>query len=255
MLNIVRVERREYAYWKTDILNVYKTPIYFQGGYCRMTAHYGAHEMMEIHEVLSAEIDGINTLQLYRPFVKDPQLRQMLDHQLQFMTNAYNNLVQMVHANGAGQAVPYRTARQFTPAYGLDNPAPQSPNMSAQQMDDRDVASGMLCIHKNGAMKQLMGALETANPNLRRALQQGAMNCAEQAYEVWQYMNEKGYYQVPTMKEMTTNTMMNVYQTAGGAPMAAGTQQSSMGMGTQQPSMNTPSSFGQAAPASPSRYQ
>jgi spore coat protein CotF len=223
-----------------------------------MTAQYGAHEMMEIHEVLTAEIDGINTMQLYRQFVRDPQLRQMLDHQLQFMMNAYNNLVQLVQAHGAGQAVPYRSVRQFTPMYGLDHPDPQSPNASPQQMDDRDVASGMLGIHKNGAMKQMLGALECADPNLRRALQQGAMNCAEQAYEVWQYMNEKGYYQVPTMKEMTTDTMLNVYQPAGSTPMGMGTGQPSVGMGTEQPPMGMESpqhTLGKAATAALSHYQ
>jgi spore coat protein CotF len=44
-------------------------------------------------------------------------------------------------------------------------------------------------------------------------LQQGAINCSEMAYETWQYMNQKGYYQVPTMKEQTTQTMMNAYTT------------------------------------------
>ena len=46
-------------------------------------------------------------------------------------------------------------------------------------------------------------------------MQQGAINCAEQAYEIWQYMNEQGYYQVPTMKDVTTQTMSNIYQPAG----------------------------------------
>lgn len=180
-----------------------------------MTAQYGAHEMMEIHEILTTGIDGINNMQLYRPHAQDPQLQQMLDHQLQFMMNEYNTLVQMVQSQGAGQAVPYRAPKNFSPTYGLDHPAPQSPNTSLNQMDDRDVAFGLLCVHKTGAKRKMTGALECANPMLRSALQQGAINCSEQAYEVWQFMNQKGYYQVPTMKEITTNTVMNSYQAAG----------------------------------------
>lgn len=42
---------------------------------------------------------------------------------------------------------------------------------------------------------------------------QGANNCAEQAYEVWQYMNAQGYYHVPTMKEMTTQTTISSHAT------------------------------------------
>lgn len=172
---------------------------------------------MEIHEVLTDAIDGINQFQLYRPHARDPQLVQMLDRQLQFISNEYNALVNMVQQHGAGQAVPYRAPKQFQPVYGLDHPAPMAPNTSAQQMDDRDVASGMLGCHKASAWMKMVAALECGNPELRRALQQGAINCAEMAYEVWQYMNDRGYYQVPTMKEITTNTVVNMYQPA--APM------------------------------------
>lgn len=176
-----------------------------------MAAHFGAHEVMEVHEVLSTSIEGINLFHLYRPYVKNQQLRQVLDRQILFMTNEYNNLVQLVEQQGAGQAVPYRTMKNFAPTYGLDNPATNSPNTSANQMDDRDVASGMLLFHKSSAVQKMNSALECADPQLRSAIQQGAINCSEEAYEIWQFMNQNGYYQVPTMKEMTTNTFINSY--------------------------------------------
>ncbi|MFC5650947.1 spore coat protein [Paenibacillus solisilvae] len=180
-----------------------------------MAAHLGAHETMEVHEILTCAIDGINQFQLYRPFVKDQELLQMLDHQLQFMMNEYNGMVQTINMQGQGQAVPYRSPKNLQPTYGLDHPAAQSPNLSMNQMDDRDVASGMLGSHKASATMKMIAALECANPQLRHLMQQGAVNCSEQAYEVWQYMNQKGFYQVPTMKEQTTNTVLNTYQTAG----------------------------------------
>lgn len=177
-----------------------------------MAAHLGAHETMEVHEVLTSGINGINHFQLYRSFVKDPQLMQILDHQLQFMMNGYNQMVQTLTQQGKNNAVPYNFGNTGVPTYGLDHPAPQSPNASMNQLDDRDVVSSMLSCHKNSASKKMMAALECADPQLRRMMQQSAVNCAEQAYEVWQYMNQKGYYQVPTMKEETTNTILNSYQ-------------------------------------------
>lgn len=176
-----------------------------------MAAQYGAHETMEIHEVLTDAIDGINQFQLYRPHVSDPQLMQMLDHQLQFLVNEYNQLVQAVGNQGQGQAIPYRSLKNITPTYGLRQPGTHAPNTSPDQMDDRDVSSGMLGCHKASASLKMIASLECADPQIRRIIQQGAVNCAEQAYEVWQYMNQKGYYQVPTMKEMTTNTMINTF--------------------------------------------
>ncbi|MGB9660728.1 MAG: spore coat protein [Moorellaceae bacterium] len=184
-----------------------------------MTAHYGAHEVMELHEVLSDTIDGINQFQLYRPYAKDPQLRSILDKQIQFMTQEYNNMVQAVNRRGISHAVPYRGPRMARPVYGLNNPETQTPNTSLNDMDDRDVASGMLGCHKASAAFRMMASLECADLELRRMLQQGALNCAEQAYEVWQYMNQKGYYQVPTLKEVTTNTMINTYAPANTGEM------------------------------------
>lgn len=179
---------------------------------------------MEIHEVLTDTVDGINQFQLYRQHVQDPQLRGILDNQLQFMTQEYNNLVQSLSQRGMAQAVPFRGPKNVSPTYGLNNPGKQAPNMSANEMDDRDVASGMLGCHKASATQRMHAALECADPQLRRVIQQGAMNCSEQAYEVWQYMNSKGYYQVPTMKDMTTQTMLGMYnpsgnQMGGGQPM------------------------------------
>lgn len=189
-----------------------------------MAAHLGAHETMELHEVLTSAINEINHFQLYRSMARDPQLMSMLDRHLQFMTNEYNQMVQTLHQQGNTHAVPYRAATNKAPIYGLDNPAPQSPNMSINQWDDRDIASSMLSCHKNSASKKMLATLECAEPQLRRMMQQGAVNCAEQAYEVWQFMNQMGYYQVPTMKEQTTNTVLQSYQTSTNTMNPSGIQ-------------------------------
>lgn len=178
-------------------------------------AHLGAHEVMEIHEVLSNTINCINTFQLYRPHVQDQQLATILDNQLRFAVQEYDNMVAVLNHRGAGQAVPYRPVnRSLTPMYGLRNPAPASPNASANAIDDRDVASAVLGCHKASATLRMHAALECADPELRRMLMQGANNCAEQAYEVFQWMNQKGYYQVPTLQVNTTQTMTTMYQPA-----------------------------------------
>ena len=198
-----------------------------------MAAQYGAHEVMELHEVLTDTIDGINQFELYRPYAKDPQLQTIIDRHIQFMVQEYNNLVSALNQQGIGMSgTGYRTPRTnagMSPTYGLNNPAPQTPNTSPQEMNDQDVASGMLGCHKASAMMRMIAAQEIANPQLRRMVQQCAVNSSEMAYETFQYMNQKGYYQVPTMKEMTTNTVLNTYQPAQmpltGQPQAPTQQQ------------------------------
>ncbi|WP_458412842.1 spore coat protein [Schinkia sp. CFF1] len=185
----------------------------------------GAHELMEIHEVLCNAIDGINQFQLYQPHCQDSQLQNILQNQVSFMINEYNQLVSLLSnktnvgnmgAVRTSMNTNMRTNTNFSPTYGLRNPSPNQPNTSMQQMDDRDVASGMLGCHKASATMKMHAALECADPQIRSTFIQGAKNCADQAYEVWQYMNSKGYYQVPTLKEMTTQTYSSVYQPATG---------------------------------------
>ncbi|GAB6181921.1 spore coat protein [Desulfotomaculum defluvii] len=176
-----------------------------------MTAQYGAHEVMELHEVLTDVIDGINQFELYRPHVTDQNLSLIMDRQINFMTQEYNDMVQALTQKGMTQARQYNAPITSQPVYGLDNPKTQSPNTSYKRLDNRDVASGMLGCLKSSAILKSMASLECADLNLRRMVQQGSINCSEMAYEIWQYMNQNGYYQVPTMKQMTTDTMISTY--------------------------------------------
>lgn len=193
--------------------------------------NYGAHEVLEVHEVLTNAIVGINSMQLYRPHCQDQQLRSILDNQLRFMVNEYNtlvNTVNMVNVNRVGTTTgsTYHTINQATPVYGLDNPTAEAPNTGVNQMNDRDVAAGVLSCHKASATIKMHAALECADQQLRSMMIQSARNCADLAYEVWTYMNQKGYYQVPTLKQTTMNTFINQYQPASAGMMMNTTNQS-----------------------------
>ena len=178
-----------------------------------MNQQLGAHELMEIHEVLCDTIDGINQFQLYQPHCQDPQLQNILQNQINFMTNEYNSMVNMLgNATASGNIRTMQAKLNVSPTYGLNNPAPNQPNTSMNQMNDRDVASGMLGCAKSSAVLRMHAALECADPQIRNSIVQGAKNCSDQAYEIWQYMNEKGYYQVPTLKDTTAQTFASMYQ-------------------------------------------
>ncbi len=179
-----------------------------------MMDKYGAHEVLEMHEVLSEAINTINNSQLYRQHVTDGQLAHMMDHQLDFIHQEYSLLVEALNGQGRQDAIPYRAPRMLQPQYGLRQPGPYAPNTSADQLDDQDIAWAILSMHKASAARKMMAALECADPDLRRILQQSAINCAEMAYEVWQYMNQNGYYQVPTMKDVTTQHLIGAFQQA-----------------------------------------
>jgi spore coat protein CotF len=197
----------------------------------------GAHEVMEVHEVLNNEINAINQVQLLSSHITNSQLRTMVNNQFQFMVNEYNNLVQAVsqrtNQNVTGQqslgqpsggqtASTYRSQGNFRPTYGLDNPSNMSPASSVAQLSDQECAGILLGLHKASASMKIVASLECADPHIRRMILQGAVNCSELAYEVWQFMNQQGYYQVPTLKQTTTDTFVNSYTAANNMNMNSG---------------------------------
>ncbi|MDQ0227434.1 spore coat protein [Metabacillus niabensis] len=174
----------------------------------------GAHEILDCHEVLMCTINGINQFQLFQQYCQDQELKNILQNQLSFMTSEYNTILQAVQQKAnIGQLPSVKANMNFTPSYGIkQGGVPEIPNASVNHMNDRDVSSCMLGLHKSSAVMKMQAALECTDSGLREMMIQSAKNCADQAYEVWSYMNKNGYYQVPTFDQTTTNAIMNSYQ-------------------------------------------
>lgn len=189
-----------------------------------MQHQLGAHEVMEAHEVLTDTIDGINQFMLYRPHVRDQQLHQILDRQINFMEQEYQNLVSMLSQQKGVSVEPYNSRMNPNVKYGLRSPSPVMPHESTGQLTDRDVASGMLGCNKSSALLRMSAGLETADPQLRRSIIQCAVSSAEMAYETFSFMNQRGMYQVPTMPMRTENNFVGTYQTGNMTGQAMTTQ-------------------------------
>jgi len=176
---------------------------------------FGAHEIMEAHEVMTSTINGINTFELLRQYTNDPQLGQIIDRQVQFMKKEYNDMVSyLTHHRGVTPET-YHIRNEQPVNYGLRNPSPVSPHESAGRLNDRDIASIMLGKTKCGASIKIKAALECADSQLRHMLTRAAISCAEQSYEIFTYMNQKGMYQVPTMQQRTMSNFINTFQPTG----------------------------------------
>ncbi|MFZ5633863.1 MAG: spore coat protein [Bacillota bacterium] len=184
----------------------------------------GAHEVMEAHEVLTDTIDGINQFMLYRPHVRDQQLSRILDKQIGFMEQEYQNMVALLSQQRGVSAEPYHSRINPSVKYGLRNPSPVTPHESARELTDRDVASGMLGCAKSSAILRMSAGLECADPQFRRMIIQGSVSSAEMAYETFSFMNERGMYQVPTMPMRTESNFMGTYQTGNITGQAMTTQ-------------------------------
>ena len=89
------------------------------------------------------------------------------------------------------------TAPQYNSMQAGNMPYPTQQSSSASMLNDRSIAEGALHFHKYGADVTTKAALESSEPHIRTALTNMAGNCIEMSYEVYSYMSQRGWYQLP----------------------------------------------------------
>lgn len=178
-----------------------------------MSMNHGAHEVLDVHEVLSASIGALNMFVLLRPHVQDPELLNILDRQYAFMLDEYNITCECFKT-GQDPSHPTRKYKMQIgndSKYGLTPSQPKKPITSPNEINDGIISSFMLSQHKALATGKTAAALEATNPVVRRVLQDSIPNDIEMAYELSLYQNKKGYYQVPQLSQQDMQTMLNMY--------------------------------------------
>ncbi|WP_409295299.1 spore coat protein [Peribacillus sp. SCS-26] len=180
---------------------------------------FGAHETMEVHECLMEKVNMLNQFNFYLKQAESQELQDMIVRHQQAAIRSYNDLLAYTHDYSRFAPIPPNTnlsgISPGTIQYGVRDPRPLQPESSINQLRDRETASGMLLCHKNAAKNSMWASLETADPNLRKMLLNSAVNCSNQAYEVFLYMNQLGMYQVAEMNDDTAKTLLHSYVPTG----------------------------------------
>lgn len=182
--------------------------------------NHGAHEVLDVHEVLSGAVGTMNEYMMLRSHVKDQELRDILDRQYQFMQQEYNTTLDCFQS-GQDPAVPtqsYKMKQDNDFIYGLTPTQPKKPMQSTSEINDAFISGAMLGSMKSTASMKTMAALESTNPVVRRVLADSIPNCIEMAYELSIYQNKHHYYQVPQFPQQDMQQMMQSYAPATGAP-------------------------------------
>ncbi|TCN22625.1 spore coat protein [Mesobacillus foraminis] len=202
---------------------------------------FGAHETMEVHEILTEKLNMISHFNLYASQTKNPELRNMITRHQQEEIKSYDAIVAYTHDYTQFTPVPPNTSvNHVMPEdiqYGLNNPSMLAPETNAV-LNEYEVASAMLIAHKNGAMNGVRASLEIADPNLRQMLMNGAINCINQAYEVFLFMNQQGMYQIPQIKDHTAKTFLHSFQPVGESVKAQHSDQAGQKQGQGQSIMS-----------------
>ncbi|WP_433708764.1 spore coat protein [Paenibacillus illinoisensis] len=173
--------------------------------------NHGGHEMFDVHEVLAGAINTLNTYTLLSQHVQDPELRDILLRQKQFMSEEYNITLECFRT-GQDPSKPtqsYKMSQDNDFTYGMKPSQPQKPMLSATEICDQSISLSMLNALKSGAVMKTTAALESTNPVVRRVLADSLPNCIEMAYEISIYQNKNGFYQVPQLPQQDMQQMLN----------------------------------------------
>jgi spore coat protein CotF len=179
---------------------------------------FGAHETMEVHEMLNEKMNMINHFSLYVQEARDPQVRELAMRHLQAGMQRYDQIVAYTHDYSAAHGMdnPLGQFPRVQPEqiiYGLDNPGRVAP-MTQGGFTDQQILLAMLHFHKCSAANAMRASLEIADPNLRKMAIHCSLAANNHAYEIFLFMNRTGSYQVPTMHDRTAKTYLHAYQPA-----------------------------------------
>ncbi|MFZ5596773.1 MAG: spore coat protein [Bacillota bacterium] len=217
---------------------------------------FGMREAVEMYDILGDTACVIDHFSDYISHCQDPALRQILEKQQRHMLEEYNQKMNAVQSHGIDVAGIQRVQSEALPQQGMAAGVPgvqgntqfgmqqavagQSQYQAGRRaMNDRTIARGALLFHKCGANRATAAALESAEPHLRNLMAASARTCMDMAYEIFNYMVQRGFYQTPEVPVNFVNHMQGqgVQNYQGVQHTYAGVQQNYQGMQQAVPGM------------------
>ncbi|WP_368506037.1 spore coat protein [Alkalihalophilus sp. As8PL] len=178
------------------------------------TMSHGGHEVFDAHEILAGMINVMDQYMMFRSFMKDQELIDILDRQYQFLESQYNLAVDAFSTGSKPAAEStdvYKMTQSNDVVFGLTPSQPKKPNRSISEVKEAGLSAHMLGLLKTTSSTMAMTAVEMTNPVLRRIMADTVPNMIEMAYEVFLYQNKHGYYQVPQLKQQDMQMMTQAF--------------------------------------------
>ncbi|MFC0211164.1 spore coat protein [Paenibacillus chartarius] len=178
--------------------------------------NYAAHEFLETQEELRTKAANLELYGLLFAMAKDTHLKDILYNQQRRMLESYNYGVQLVQGRAASMLPHTPQLRIYEqPQTGMERQQMATqPNPNATELSDMTIATLALQIHKNGAVNAMRQTLECVDEHIRRYHATCANICQEMSYEIYQYMNYRGFYPTPQLANHTMWTMTQGIQQA-----------------------------------------
>jgi spore coat protein CotF len=183
--------------------------------------NHGGHEVLDLHETISSMISVLDQYMMFRVFVKDPELLDILDRQYYFLLDEYNITCECFSTGNkpSHSTTVYKMKQNNNVTYGLkQQDQPRTPMQSIDQISDKGISGHMLGLIKSSASILTIASLEVTNPVVRRVLADSVPNHIEMAYEIFLYQNKQQYYQVPQLSQQDMTQMTGSYSPFTGQP-------------------------------------
>ncbi|PZD96664.1 spore coat protein [Paenibacillus sambharensis] len=184
---------------------------------------WASHEFLATNELMRKITTDIELHALFASMTSDRDMQDMLYRHIQSMNSTLQRAVSVLQNRGMDMSrlSMYQPQAQYRPHTGFQDPhmipAPVMNMESPSRVNDITISTAILLTHKAGSVFGMMWATECVDPELRALHVMAANNCQQMAYEIWQLMNARGYYEVPSMPMNDIQQMSQTFQ-----PMAAG---------------------------------
>lgn len=172
---------------------------------------FGGHELLDADESIGALVGALEHYVLYGQHVQDQELMTIMQRQRGFLSQLYNTILETMKTgkDPAVKTQTYQMQQGNESIYGLKQSSPKTPIQSVNELNDECISDFLISHLKAVSSSFTLAALEATNPVLRRVFADSIPNTIEMAYEMYLYMNKKGYYQVARLDQQDMQIMMN----------------------------------------------
>lgn len=172
--------------------------------------HFAAHEFLETQEALRSKSAEIELFGVLIQMTTDSQLRDLLQNQQRRTMYDFQQGLSLLSGRGINMQQsqsPQMNVYQNIQIGIQQQPQPMTPNPTTSLMSDASIANHVLFLRKAGSVFSMVWASECADPQVRTFHVACGNTCQQMAYEIWQYLNARGYYQPAELSDKTMAVM------------------------------------------------
>lgn len=173
-----------------------------------------AHELYDLNELTLSCVNSITNMGYMVKHIQDPELLEIVKRHFPMHIRDYNMKVEFLNkVQGATKELPLIKEEQRLDDFQAEFPAapPVQPRTLVDNMNDREMATSYLLTLKRAGREYAWAAMEMVNPEIRSFCQTAFMMSCSHAYDVWQYMAQKGYYPQETATDAQIGKIASTY--------------------------------------------